>query len=248
MRLKSLINEEEKSRETFTLFITNIINDCQPYLKIITKESNRLPLLYSGRKRDTDWFEQTLISERTPKDMAVAIHKDLDDEFLKQHGWRARSNVLFCTGDPLVTTEYGKEYMIFPKGNFKFLWSPKIVDLFIYMQRAMRELLVTRLPKGYENKLLYYFYDKLMKKMGDDFDESLVRKEYDKFITDLVGGYKSTDLPTALDSRHEIMVNCKSYYAVNYRKWQGELRRFLFEYGHEMPSKERLEYFFNKIF
>lgn len=244
MRLKNLINEENNRKETFILFITNIINDCRPYIKEIIKnsDSGHLPMLYSGRKRDTDWFEQSVINGRTPKDMNPEVHKDLDNEFLKQYGWRARSNVLFCSGDFMVTTEYGKEYMIFPKGQFKFLWNPKIADLFVHLRRFTRNV-NTKYKK--DNQLLQYFRDELTKEVGDKWEESEALERYHIFIKNLVNGYKSTNLVEALDSRHELMVNCKKYYAVQFKDWQRLTRIFLYTYGDKLPDREELGKFFD---
>jgi len=255
MRLKRHINEQEPwdglgsqhtdgtmsaEHSTFTLFMTNILRDCKPFLKDLNLRN--YSFLFSGRKRDTDWFEQKVRNDRKPKDLDKDLHLDFDNEFMKQHGWRARSNGLFCNGSESSAYEYGNTFMIFPKGQYKFLWCDNIGDLFIYIQRETKTPTMTQ--KG--NVLYQHIYNNLANSGehqpdGDFVDK--VTKEYNKFITDTVKKYKSTNINAAIGSHNEIMLNCQTYYAVRYSQWHMRVHEFFKAFGDKMPDTETLREF-----
>ena len=55
----------------------------------------------------------------------------LDKFFNKKFGWMPRSTGVFYTGDFSVAGQYGNAaYSIWPIGPFKFLWHPRVPDLF----------------------------------------------------------------------------------------------------------------------
>jgi len=254
MRLRRHINEQEPwdglqhtdgtlsaDQATFKFFITNILRDCQPFLRDLDLKNPRF--LYSGRKRDTDWFEQKVRSDRQPKDLSKDIHKDFDDEFLKQFGWRPRSNGLFCTGEEASAYEYGNTFMIFPKGQYKFVWSKRIWDLYIHIKKISKTTTSSR-----EGNVLYqYIYNKVAKEIhdaGDTPDEGFfdeVTKEYNKLIISIVESYKSTNITEAIDSKHEIMINCQTYYAVRYKKWYKIVSEFFKKFGDTWPDSDDLD-------
>ena len=250
MRLTQYINEAEpwdgiSKREsleqaTLTLFMTNILRDCQPFLRDLDLKNPRF--LYSGRKRDTDWFEQSVRSDRKPKDLSPDIHTDFDNEFNKQFGWRPRSNGLFCTGDESSAYEYGNTFMIFPKGQYKILWSQEVSDLYIYIQRQAKSF-----SGAHTGNVLYQFFYDILANSGEHQPDGefvgKVTKEYDEFITNTVKTYKSTNIKEAIGSHKEIMVSCQTYYAVRYAQWHILVHEFLKAFGTKMPSTDEITEF-----
>jgi hypothetical protein len=247
MRLKQHITEQHTDgtlsveQATFTFFITNILRDCKPFIREL--DMNNPKFLYSGRKRDTDWFEQNVRNDRQPKDLAPDIHNDFDDEFMKQHGWRARSNSLFCSGLEAFSYEYGNTYMIFPKKQYKFLWSDEVGDLFMHLKNYVRGADFSRNGNG----LYQYIFNvvEFEHTQKNDFSKDGITVEvsarYYEFISDLVETYKSTDLKRAIDSHKEIMINCQSYYAVRYNRWFDTVRDFFKVFGNTWPDSDDLD-------
>jgi hypothetical protein len=121
MRLQHHINENEG------IPFDILEKKCKPYLNDISKN---LEMMYSGRRISKDWFIKKVRGDREPRDMDWEIHRLLDDMFYKKFGWKARSNVVFVTGDVYETKHYGNPYMIFPVGKYKFIYSDDIPDLY----------------------------------------------------------------------------------------------------------------------
>ena len=72
--------------------------------------------------------------------MSALNHDILDELFEKKFGWKPRSGGVFCTGSEATASGYGDAYIFFPIGDFEFLWSPKIHDLYDHV--------TTRKPVG----------------------------------------------------------------------------------------------------
>ena len=178
--------------------------DCAPFLN----ESKHRGLLrrgmkassFGGAKKVTDPFtgkelyfwENKVRKDRQPRDFSTAQHKELDEWFLKNHGFKARSEGLFCFGDRAknhVTAEYGQLYFIFPIGEFEYVWSPQIADLYV---------------EGLQNGMNHY--------PDDATDEE--KEKYSPIELFMRGyTYKTTGLEKAVVGSNEIMIKCDKYYA-----------------------------------
>jgi len=229
--MSRLINRIDESvrEETFVLMMTSILKDCKPFIKELTSHSY-VRFLYSGRKRDTDWFEGYVRSERKPRDLYIDIHEDFDKEFQKQFGYPARSNSLFCSGSQSQAYEYGISYMIFPQGNYKFLWSPEVIDLYLYLDKNTNHNGVK-----HDNGLWDFIHASVgwVQKDNDKSDADIAELtdiSYHIYIRDAVKKYRSNDLSLALTSGNEIMLNCTKYYTVRYHDWYDVLHHFFTDY------------------
>ncbi len=118
----------------FDEFWQDIKKNCQPFLKELGNNKWGEFLMWRGVKSGApDFFTNKPRSDRKPSDTDQRVHKVLDDTFNKKFGWRARSNSLFCTGNPDIAQEYSDHlYMIFPDKKYDYLWSPVISDLYAY--------------------------------------------------------------------------------------------------------------------
>ena len=244
MKLQNYLTESE-NKDTFVLMMTNILKECQPFVNEIMK-SDPVNFLYSGRKRGSDWFESTIRNEREPKDINIDIHNDFDDEFNKQFGWKARSNTLFVTGKESAAFEYGNTYMIFPYGRYKFLWSPIVVDLYIYLGRHTNHTGT----KNY-NGLYQFIYDgaewqENANKRFDSDIKQIAQERYDKFIHDTVKTYRDTDINKAIYSDNEIMLNCSKYYAVRYNDWFDIFLNFFRDYKKHPEIRKDLSVWYER--
>lgn len=133
MRLVGFISES--SQDASIDEVLNLIyTDCMPFVKDLAKDKSKLShrLLFSGRNNSKDYFTGKVRSDRRPKDTDEFVHEIFDELFNKNFGFRARSNAIFCTGRESTAKSYGSNvYIIFPKGQYKFVYNPKIIDLYM---------------------------------------------------------------------------------------------------------------------
>jgi hypothetical protein len=119
--------------------LTLIYQKCQPFLKDIVAQKTQFKYLpYSGRNNNQDHFIKSIRSDRTPKDMNQEVHAYLDNIFNHKFGFKARSNAIFITGYRSLAMGYGSNlYCILPIGNYKFIYSEKIKDLYMAIDHVV---------------------------------------------------------------------------------------------------------------
>ena len=109
----------------------DILKHCQPFIK----EWGGIPTpehaMYRGM--DGGWPDNILYHTqalRKPIGMQRDTQKVLDDYFEQEFGHRYRSvNTLFISGDITHVHQFGEAHVVFPVGNFSYLWSNQIDDL-----------------------------------------------------------------------------------------------------------------------
>lgn len=191
MRLVHYINEEK----LYNFYIPKMKKDCAKFIKDIRGASG---CLRRYDKKKMDW----MISKHKTRDFrkTVDIPTDLSNKIgslLKEKfGWNARTeNVVFCWASKEISG-FNNRYL-FPVGNYKIVWSPKINDLY------------RRLYKLSTLKVVDYGY-------GSESDPKLIDNLYEYFIQNkLLDTYTDKNLKKAVVSKNEIMVNCKEYYLVD---------------------------------
>jgi hypothetical protein len=185
MRLKQYITENND--------IVDIIKkDCKPWLK----ESKGLPGWRGSMKEFEKIIKKQVRKNRKPLNIAPKMHKIIDNVFKEKFGWNARSNVVFVQGSQSTNYYYGPHrYAIFPIGNFKYIWSKKITDLMLDIEKIMYKISDEGIPEFSEE-----WYNKFKEIM-------------DKSVINL---YSNKDLYMALTKYkyNEIMVKCKDYYMI----------------------------------
>ncbi len=112
----------------------NLLSKCKSFIKEI-KSANRL--IYRGSKRNIDLFKilNSHVDYRTPKDMDSYMHDELNYWFEKKFGWKVRNGV-FVTSKLSDANQYGKAYIFFPIGEYKYVWSDVINDLYHYRENG----------------------------------------------------------------------------------------------------------------
>jgi len=187
MRLQGFLTEKIISPENV---IKILVSSCQPFLKEI--KNGRNGFLYRGKNSYSAASIERFSSriDRKPKDMSALNHDILDELFEKKFGWKSRSEGVFCSGHPSIAARYGSIYIFFPIGEYKYLWSPEIKDLFdrvrmkswSWLEKGTREV---RVAERLEN------------------------------LRGMVDTYKDNDLKEAMYSGNEISVKCKTFYLVD---------------------------------
>lgn len=123
MRLRNFINEAVLPSEEE--IITILKKDCSKWIK----ESGGIPA-FRGMMGKPQWMKVTVRTDRMPFDTPTEFHEMFNKDFKKKFGWAARSEGLFISGSEDLAESYGPLYMIWPIGNYKYIWSKKVTDLF----------------------------------------------------------------------------------------------------------------------
>jgi hypothetical protein len=126
MRLKQYINEAMTDMEIVDIIKKN----CMPFLKEY-KSSNCNSILWRGSSKPVSYIDKkkTRLDGRNPKDTSEVLHSELNYEFKNVFGWKVRNGV-FATANKYASEKYGKAYMFFPIGKYKYVWSDKVHDLY----------------------------------------------------------------------------------------------------------------------
>jgi hypothetical protein len=216
--------------------IDKIKADCQPFLT----QSKGLPMLRGvapaqGIEKIDFFSEQSIRMDRRPRNSGNDLFFNWAfDTFIQEQFdiKKVRSTSLFCTGGEGTAMYYGHPTFIFPKGNFKFIWSSSVNDSYEdfslnryfnalwqgsdkmhYMEwkiTVVNPFIKTLIDAG------DYDFDSLLK--SDDPTLQEIHKHHKDDLEQLFK-YKNTGLSQALKSRHEILiVGPNDYYILNAEK------------------------------
>jgi hypothetical protein len=178
MKFQNYVVEEQKG---LAYYIPKIQKECKPFLKQIKGAAGTLT---RHQKAIGPVFKKTTRKNRRPLDTPLKFHTLLDNWFKENFGWKARSSGLFCWGTPFPLLASG--WMVFPAGNFKYVWSSKIKDLYQYF--------MMEIDKG-----------DILTEYEDVFDD---------FIDKFANTYIDKNLKKAVVSRKEIMIDCNYSYLI----------------------------------
>jgi len=132
-----LINEEFQD---INKLVAMLKADCKPYLSILKRTDKMLcrgtdsPPKTNIYEDEVYYFKRKPRKDRRPLSTGPLVHKQLDDLFKKKFGWKVRSEGVFVNSDYGTASGYGHTYFFFPIGQFKYVWSPKVGDLWIYLK------------------------------------------------------------------------------------------------------------------
>ena len=220
MRYNEIINEEIEvsgnDKNTMYEAAHAILDECKPYLSQVT---NPLSLYRGMGNRHQPFIKKSIRQEnRTPKLMRQRWHDYINAYFSDEFGIPFR-NALFVLGNDNRASIFGAVHHIFPIGNFKFLWSPKVEDL-NYSIRDMLKLQQTFDAADGTEAEAYEWSD-----TGSPAQERGIRNAMSRV------DYQTTDLQGAIEHGRyentkgdtEIMIYGQSYYAIStdYAKMSG---------------------------
>ena len=137
-------------------------------------------------------YKKTVRKDRAPSSTPTKVHEALDEWFEKKFGIRARSKTMFCVGEDgwELAENFGKTVgAVFPIDNFKYVWSPNVMDLYDTINSVMAE------TGGGVATEVGFEVDKVM-----GFIDS--------------AGYRDTGIKEAARGAEEIMIDCEEYYFI----------------------------------
>lgn len=136
--------------------------------------------------------------DRKPRDTNSELSAIIDDWFEEEFAFSARSQSAFCTGNRTFALTFGLESVaVFPVGKFSYIWTPNSQDL------------IDEFQDNKNIKQQFYVSDKNGKRV---------------ISTDAVHSYlkslkfTNNNLPAAIKSGNEIMVDCDKYIAIKVGK------------------------------
>lgn len=202
--------------------INKVISDCEQFLQ----QSNypKSKPLWRGIKEQAPYLEKQVRKDRKPTDTLEIVHQIVDRYFEKKFGVRFRSNSVFATSTSSLAEEfagkYGSLYVIFPKGNFSFAWSPNVKDLYTNLNRHLK----SKFDLDQDRAEMWESSDgqSFMYKQFNN-EHTVDKIQFEQSIYGLLENlqYQNTDLSSAINSGAEIMINCNSYYAIDQDVWSG---------------------------
>jgi len=192
---KEFISERDTNEEDKWYLVdalNQIKDDCQQFLHKVARSGKFHPIYYS--LSSSPWPKTELKSNRTnpaPSNDAE-IRESIDRVFTDQYGRDFRKNALYVSGDPKDAT--GNKHLIFPIGKFDYLWSEKLADL----ENGLG-------PSEDEGDLYYDMHQADTDAKRDRLVKSFLKENEFKY---------NEGLMECVDKKHELMLECKYFYAI----------------------------------
>jgi hypothetical protein len=159
-----------------------IKRDCKLWLKE-TKPCKTL-FMRGMRISDKTFFKKKVRQDRKPMNMDDEEKEMIDNGFKWKFGWRPRTEGLFITTDTSEARGYGIIHWVFPIGNFNYLWSKEVGDMYADIPTVIGKLRRTR---------------------------GMSKIHWARRLPDL---YTDTNICGATKTGNEVMVKCSAYYAL----------------------------------
>lgn len=198
---KEFLAEQDQTPVSVRVLIER---DCKKFIE----ESKRNGFLLRGVKglshaqagaaldadgNEMEYATKNVRLDRKPLDFGRRWTTIIDDWFNDKFGIRARTQCLFATGEATSEKDlkfYGEPCVIFPIGDFEYVWSSHITDLY-------GSITSTNLGGAADGKA--FTEEELQEKVTN----YLKSKAYEK----------NTGMSEAVKMEHELMIKCSSYYA-----------------------------------
>lgn len=139
MRFKEFLNEAGGDL-SFEEGFAAIRKDCSTFLR-----ESKEHFMYRGMRgigSSNQVLEMPHRTYRAPKDSTnwfnAVFNAGIDLAFEIEN---VRSRAIFCTGQPSETASYGEKFAIFPKGDFEFIWSPRLMDSYMWEDDMLHDLI-----------------------------------------------------------------------------------------------------------
>jgi hypothetical protein len=202
-KLDSRRHDLSGAQKNILLYCELIKKDCQPYLQQNPDAVTKNPL-YRGVKPpgghsvsgegDADYiYKDIRLTDRKPSDMPYDLHQFINGYFKQEYGASFRS-AMFVTGSVGTAGDYGTTYIIFPTGEFQYLWSPEFEDLFSITGE--------------------YGYEFASNALGREAAIKATTEIKQHIADEVLSTYQTDDLLAGINARHEIMIRAKSYYGI----------------------------------
>ena len=184
-------DNDEGWAKTIVPMIERIKKECKPYLEAI--EYNVMEYrLYRGMQGTAAPYMtgRVRLEGRKPQATGTHIHNAVNEYFTIKFGEPFR-DALFTSSDANFAADYGNLFLVFPTGQFTFIWSEEVDDLY-----------------NFEHQM-----DAALEEDRDDENESVTNGYFGDTMDNL--NYRSSGFTKAMESRQEIMIRTPVYYGIN---------------------------------
>jgi len=191
-----------------------IQEECKPYLDkfgtALFRGMNIVPEVFSLFDRRKN---------REPRTTSIEAHDVLDKIFNEEFGWKARSEGVFADQD--LSNEYGTGlFLVFPRGNFDYLWSPKVDDLLSLVEYSEYDYTYKSYVEDINNGDYVYNDDGFERGGGKEIkSESEWEISREDYFRNIIQTYRVDGEPE--NSESEIMFNVDQYYLLYYKNIWG---------------------------
>lgn len=226
MKFQQYINEEKNipKKEILPLIKKN----CSTYIQEMKKVKGTVNLYRGTSHIFNDMIYKTVRSNRLPKDMKIKAHNRFNIEFKKKFGIKARSETLIASPSSPQAQAYGSfTHMVMPIGNFKFIYSEQIYDLYsdigIFLPDFLSQVQTSYLEMFFmgdddedpEKWLKYKLNHGYISQESYDSIKEKKENYINNIINDIMKTYKMTSSLRQLRGVGEVMINCKEYYLIS---------------------------------
>ncbi|WP_300760232.1 hypothetical protein [Janthinobacterium sp.] len=123
--------------------LEQMLDECKPFIR-----ESKGNLIYRGIDRpigdvsvstprgDITAYRMVVRLDRRPLNTDNTTHNNFDSWMKEHFGWGGRSQGIFVSGKILTAAFYGKPFIILPRGDFKYIWTPLVSDLFAIRHNA----------------------------------------------------------------------------------------------------------------
>lgn len=213
-RLKSYIREETADRDKINwdeqgyyddVIKKQILQECKPFLK----ESGYTAFCRREKPKGGGSVypvRKKIRTDRKPLSTRKKLAEIVDSLFYKYHGIKARTGSIFGQASPNITPLYGPEiYLLFPIGNFRYVWSPHIRDMYM------------KIMDTWKQARDYYIQEPLsthsdMVELFEKYMEPIIKSDY------MVTGLDKATRPGRWNN--EVMFECKEAYLLPYHYYK----------------------------
>jgi len=136
---------------------TQVSQDCKPFLQDINHNSSFRIARGSKRIFENIQKQTSRLENRVPSHTPMDVHNKMNVILNDKFGHPFRNGV-FGTGDVIGAKAYGRVYSMLPIGNYEFIWSSTIKDLFEewldlhdMLDSKAPEALYKKIKKAYKN-------------------------------------------------------------------------------------------------
>jgi hypothetical protein len=184
--------------------------------------------VFDSKTKLFDVYNIDTRKDRIPSDSSEFVHNKLDAWLNEKTGIKFRSESIFAIKDKKIAETYGRPYVVIPKGEFHYCWSPYVADA--YATFGNREFTAKFIDYMSSEKAAPFIYSDNKRHTIKDFRKwyvSLQTKTEDEFEKIILKIAKSIPNFWSFDSgikgcpdNHEIMIACDSYYAIPAEKYE----------------------------
>lgn len=168
--------------EDFKEIISVLEKDCSQFLNEL-KSERQYPLFRGVRNVDDTYTtglytKSAYTGNRKSLDTPKEINDIFNKHFKEKFGIELRDNGIFASKTPQVASDYGKAYMFFPIGEYKYYWSEKVLDFFgdIEMKSWYYDCMT---EEAYEDKYGQYSGNGVWTYLGNEYSTSIDDTLYD---------------------------------------------------------------------